>query len=199
MSSRQDAECRSLRHTRSIVLACRRRHSLCSGEGRSEGSMDCRQYLQFTTITVLLVAACSSTPNGAMVTEQGSGQPAPRLPAPSREQERSAAHIATSDCECNGGDRCCCLAGQVCCNTPGSCCCESASSVSAASVRIVSHAAERQLSDELGRATAEQFGFGLHCYEMCCPSGDCDSTCCVNEGAHVDCPDGHANTSCNSF
>jgi hypothetical protein len=36
-------------------------------------------------------------------------------------------------------------------------------------------------------------------YRMCCPSGDCDSTFCPNnDGAHVTCTNGKANTSCNN-
>lgn len=36
-------------------------------------------------------------------------------------------------------------------------------------------------------------------HKLCCPSGDCDTTTCINDdGAHVTCTNGKANTSCNS-
>ena len=36
------------------------------------------------------------------------------------------------------------------------------------------------------------------CYNLCCPSGDCDTTCCADgNGAHVECNNGKANAVCN--
>lgn len=43
------------------------------------------------------------------------------------------------------------------------------------------------------------FGIGVHVYRLCCSSGDCDTTVCVQEGAHVECVEGKANAICDSY
>ncbi len=52
------------------------------------------------------------------------------------------------------------------------------------------------IADNSNRVTPQ---IGGTVYHMCCPSGDCDSTFCPNNnGAHVTCTNGKANTSCNN-